>query len=57
IPVESGGIKNGSGTCYFFYSGVSSFRWNWRIPELTPECSPECAGTESDRNPVVGACI
>ena len=30
------------------------FRQNWAILVLRPECSPECTGTECNRNPVPG---
>ncbi|KIK04382.1 hypothetical protein K443DRAFT_93219, partial [Laccaria amethystina LaAM-08-1] len=44
---HSGGMKFGRKACYFFHSDVLLFQRNSRIPELRPECSVECTGTES----------
>jgi hypothetical protein len=39
-------MKFGRKACYFFHSGVLLFWQNSRIPELRPEYSAECTGTE-----------
>ena len=51
---DSGGIIFGRPPSQICDSGDNLFRRNRAIPELTPECSPECTGTECNRNPVPG---
>ena len=46
ILVDSGGIKFGRDICQNYNSRGHKFWQNTFIPELTPECSPECTGTE-----------
>ena len=52
IPADSGGIKFGRDISQIYNSGCCKFRWNYFIPELAPECSPEFTGTECNWNPV-----
>ena len=57
IPVDSGGIKFGRDISQIYNSGGCKFQWNYFIPELAPECSPEFTGTECNWNPVPGVFI
>ena len=57
ILAGSGRIIFGRGPSQICHSGDNLFRRNRAIPELTPECSPECTGTECYRNPVPGIYI
>ena len=50
--IPAGGIIFGRGPSQICHSGGNLFRRNRAIPELTPECSPECTGMECNRNPV-----
>jgi hypothetical protein len=54
IPVDSGGMQIGRGSCQYCHSSNCSFRQNRGIPELIPECSAEFTGTECNRNSFTG---
>ena len=44
--LDSGGIKFGRDISQIYNSWGCKFWWNYFIPELALECSPECTGTE-----------